>query len=987
MTRAAADATSTGSSTGDDAWLRSVAAALGSSTQRASAWVQTGTLIDESYRIERAIGAGGMAVVYRAHDLELDRPVAIKVYDVDARELSLSRVYREARAMARLADPNVLVVHGVGVHAGRVFLAMEYVDGGTLQKWLGAQPRTQREIVGMFGQCARGLAAAHAVGVVHGDFKPENVLVGSDGRPRVADFGLARMIELEPGALHEGFAGTAKYAAPEQHAGAPADAKSDQFSFCVALQEALAGAAVPRWIRRVLARGLAPKPEDRFESMDAIVRALARDPSRRGTMIVAGLVLVGGAMAIAWPRNEVCAGVEDGIAAVWNEERAGAVEAAFSRSEAPDAAAATARVRARVDAWTTDWRAQRRDACLATHVRGDQSATLLDRRMLCLDRHSDRLAAFVGALTTAERETVVEIDDALASLPDPLACADTERLLAAVAPPEDPAVADAVARARARLAEGETALTLAQYRRAADIASEIEASAAATEYSPLAAEAALLAGQAASGSLEFRLADAALGRAYHLAIAAGSDDVARVAARELVCNASRDKAAVVRASWWADAAESLGMRAAASAAEGLELDMCRALASKAAGDYADAESRLRAVLVRAAEIDGADPLLPARVHGQLGRIAYTNARLDESVRELEISLAEVLLHRPTTSALAIDTRAEIGRALVHMGRPEEALARHTEELRAYTELYGPKSPRVVIAMQRVAFALEGLGRHPEAAEQLEAAIAIARERGDQGRTLTILLATLANNNSVRGNDEKAIELQRAALATGLEVHGPDHPEVGKQHLNLGALLGIANRTPEALVEHEHALRILAPISGELDFSIGRLHANMASMTYELGDHARYEEHLAKAEASVAAHPNFGLEASVLGLRSQALRDRGDLHGALALSKKVVAIARGKQAQLERKAMYELGADELAVGNHAAALAAFTESRDLSLKIGSTVRAAFTEFDMAKVAWTLGKLADARALAEHARTVLVAEEQIEAKDVAAWLATH
>ena len=179
------------------------------------------------------------------------------------------------------------------------------------------------------------------------------------------------------------------------------------------------------------------------------------------------------------------------------------------------------------------------------------------------------------------------------------------------------------------------------------------------------------------------------------------------------------------------------------------------------------------------------------------------------------------------------------------------------------------------------------------------------------------------------------------------------------------------------------------MSGELDPAIGLLHGNMASMAYALGDRASYEDHIAKAEASVAASPgNFSLGCTVLGLRSQALRDRGDLHGALALTRKCVELARGKRAELERKVMFDLAADELALGNHAAALAAFTEARDLSLQIGSTVRAAFTELDMAKVAWTLGKRDEARKLAEHARTVLAEEgEPDEAETVAKWLAEH
>ena len=225
------------------------------------------------YILQARLGEGGMGVVWTAHDPELDRPVAIKLL-TSPRGDSQARLLREAQAMAKLAHPNVVAVFDVGLHNGQVYVAMELVLGVTLRAWLDADPRRPwRTILEMFLQAGRGLAAAHAVGLVHRDFKPDNALVGEDGRLRVVDFGLAALARdapaltgshaslrpLDTGSLHASSVsaalgvsalnsqltqagavmGTLAYMSPEQHLGVAADPRSDQFSFCVALYTAL----------------------------------------------------------------------------------------------------------------------------------------------------------------------------------------------------------------------------------------------------------------------------------------------------------------------------------------------------------------------------------------------------------------------------------------------------------------------------------------------------------------------------------------------------------------------------------------------------------------------------------------------------------------------------------------------------------------------------------------------------------------------------
>jgi WD40 repeat protein len=302
------------------------------------------------FTILRELGAGGMGVVYVAYDEELDRRVAVKLLRESSTDTQgKARLQREAQAMARLSHPNVVTVHEVGTHLEQVFVAMEFVPGGDLRAWLRS-PRTWREVVAMFCQAGEGLAAAHDAGLVHRDFKPDNVLVGVDGRARVADFGLAYARAQEPGreppsetpranlerTLTQPGAvmGTPAYMSPEQLVGGPIDVRTDQFAFCVALWEGLYGKRpftgpnfaalvtavcegqivqplvthdVPAWLHAALVRGLSADAKARWPSMHALLAVLGNDPQarRRRTLRIAAiaglatLVIVGLSTIIA----------------------------------------------------------------------------------------------------------------------------------------------------------------------------------------------------------------------------------------------------------------------------------------------------------------------------------------------------------------------------------------------------------------------------------------------------------------------------------------------------------------------------------------------------------------------------------------------------------------------------------------------------------------------------------------------------------------
>ncbi|HUH01133.1 MAG TPA: serine/threonine-protein kinase, partial [Kofleriaceae bacterium] len=209
------------------------------------------------FRVIAPLGAGGMGVVYEAEDEVLDRRVAVKLMRPEvANSAGTERLLREARAAARLSHPNVVPVYEVGASPHGPFIAMERIDGPSLRAWIAEAPRSWRETLEAFCDAGRGLAAAHAAGLVHRDFKPDNAFIGSDGRVRVGDFGLVAAVgaagaagggeparTLEPDTLQRAgsASGTPLYMAPEQHRGESADARGDQFSFCLALYEALYG--------------------------------------------------------------------------------------------------------------------------------------------------------------------------------------------------------------------------------------------------------------------------------------------------------------------------------------------------------------------------------------------------------------------------------------------------------------------------------------------------------------------------------------------------------------------------------------------------------------------------------------------------------------------------------------------------------------------------------------------------------------------------
>jgi tetratricopeptide (TPR) repeat protein len=410
------------------------------------------------------VGRGAMGVVYAAYDPQLDRKVALKLLNADGRQAAdlRARLLREAQTIASIDHPNVVTVHEAGTEGDDIYVAMEFAVGGTLRRWLQS-PRTPAEITEMFLQAGRGLAAAHAAGLVHRDFKPDNVLVTGHGVPRVADFGLVGHVEGSEAEASQvritssgAIVGTPQYMAPELLANRAATEQSDQFAFCVALYDALYGRppfagdtveeltrnvlagelvvpatpSVPARLRSALTRGLAPTPEQRWPTMTALLAELEPDARRVVWPYAAAgiaVVIAGGALLLhSGPAPEACATLAtDRARAVWTEPARHAIHDAFAATGRPFAARASDRVGDAFDGYRNRWVALATDVCEAERDAGRPVPALIVRRRACLDSRLDALRSLVATLSVAASPELVDEADSIShALPDLAGCGD-----------------------------------------------------------------------------------------------------------------------------------------------------------------------------------------------------------------------------------------------------------------------------------------------------------------------------------------------------------------------------------------------------------------------------------------------------------------------------------------------------------------------------------------------------------------------------------
>jgi tetratricopeptide (TPR) repeat protein len=774
-----------------------------------------------------------MGDVYSAYDPELDRKIAVKLVRahsdkrVDSSE-GRARLLREAQAIARLSHPNVVVVYDVGTFDDSVFIAMEYVDGQTVGYWRQYADRSWREVLEVFQSAGRGLAAAHQAGMVHRDFKPDNVMVTGDGQVRVMDFGLARQLmegeerktstasrlatrraavaavagldpettvplgppppespSLSSSSLSSSSSrldarltqtgavlGTPAYMAPEQFAGKDTDARTDQFSFCVALYESLYGdrpfegksvpalmasvlagevqppppdTKVPAWLRRTILRGLQSHPDHRYPSMEALLEALARDPAQawRRRLTMAGALLVGaavvGAAGAGWRAAHAgpgfCAAGAEHLVGVWEgagtpSPRKQAVRRAFAATGKSYAENAFASAQQILDRYVGAWTAMYKDACEATHVRGEQSSEVLDLRMACLGERLGRVRALTDVFAAANGTVVENAVVAASALPPLDRCADTKLLRAVVPPPDDPAKRARVEELKKELAHVKVLGDSGQCAAAVEAGQRLIAAAQSVGYLPLEAES--LNTLARSSGECMSVADAVrMHKQAVLAAAASHHDEAAAQAMIQLAFAEADRTPdVAQARTWVDLAEAT-LRGMSGSHLVLELWRLQAL---------------------------------ARVYSKEGR---PHEALDTLQRARELAERIEGPEHPDVARVI----GNIGLALQEMNRLEEALSYNRQAEQLAARVLGPDHPIRSVVLGNEGEVLNGLHRYDEALAPLEQAMAIWRQAGSSPFYSAWVLTSLGESLLGLGRPAEAeLRLEEALrLSQGLEA--------------------------------------------------------------------------------------------------------------------------------------------------------------------------------------------------------------------------
>jgi serine/threonine protein kinase/tetratricopeptide (TPR) repeat protein len=838
------------------------------------------------YTVLDRIGAGGMGVVYAAFDPQLDRRVALKVMHAGNQGTlgsgGRARLLREAQAMAKLSHPNVITVHDVGTFGDRVFVAMEFIEGCTLREW-SVSERSWQEVVDAFVRAGRGLAAAHAAGLVHRDFKPDNVLIGNDGRVLVMDFGLARQATTRNSSLEESadrglevpgelvltrtgaVLGTPAYMAPEQHKGGGVGPHADQFSFCVALYEALYGerpfegnsvasvamnvlegrlrtpprdTRVPSWLRDAVIRGLALDPDDRYPSMDALLAEIQRDPpdSRRPFLVLGIAAGVGCLIMIAYLASstedeDACKDAESRLHDVWNDERKAKIEQVLRVSELPYADATRQSVTSGLDDWSERWLSVYAARCVADQeARKRTRDTAEDVGLLCLDdrrRDLDALVAALGDGSEAEH-VVVNAVAATQRLSAPEACESlTHPDVRTTATPRDRQRLDAI---HGRLARARALLTTGRSAAARELGNSLATEASLIDASHLEAEALVLVAEAQ--------------------LAAGEPQPAEATLRQAILAAASGEAATVEARAWTMMVEVVALQ------QGL-YDAGRrvALGAEAAIARADDEPELRARLLIG-----------------LGDIAQAEGRYEEAVDHFETALELRREHLPPDDLRLAVAREGVGRALEGIGRFAEAIEHHNGALAVREQVLGAQHPMVARSLVRLGSAMQGDARfhaadgalirarmlldpdaeidvgdipapsdaaptEPEGAVRHEHAVALAQcldqlgvlrraqQQFEEAALLHARAAALLDRETAHARDlGYALENLGLALADQ-ERHGealphleralelwrtamvPTHPDVGIAHLNLANSLWARNNFAKARLHYGHALNV------------------------------------------------------------------------------------------------------------------------------------------------------------------------------------
>lgn len=905
------------------------------------------------YLVLEPLGQGGMGVIYRAHDPQLQRVVAIKVLRSHRAEDGSSgqlRLLREAQAMAQLAHPNVVPVYDSGPFGNGIFIAMELVQGTTLDVW-GRQRRGWREVLRVFIEAGRGLEAAHAKGLIHRDFKPANVLLGADGRPRVSDFGLARAtrssssssaVELQepisesttsgafsldqPLTQAGALMGSPGYMAPEQYAGGETSEATDQFSFCVALYEALLGvkpftgkslpevaqatvrgvlppvpkgAEVPRWLLRVVEKGLASHPADRHASMTALLAALSADPSRRRRVwsaVAAGaLVLVGSGVSIWWwtGRARACVGTEDVVARVWSRDARARAEQAFLATGVNFAKPSWLMTRDALDGWAKAWAHARTDACEATRVRGEQTERQLTLRAECLDRRLVEFQSLVESFSRADKEMVARSTSAVTQLTPLSACANVKQLEDRRAPP--PQLAEVAAQLSNELARSRGMALAGRMNDARPQLETIAQRASQLKLPALEAEARESLGALLLLDRDFVAARLEHERGVRAAEVAADDATAARLLARMVSLVGWRLRKPEEGRTWAALASGILERAGGDVETEARIEEGLGDVEWQAGNRGEALAAYRRSLALFRQSGGDDTLDVARLHSSIGWVLTEQGELDLAGKELDTSRVireqQLGTEHPALAdtwnelaTLAVERRdyAQAVRCAEQSVRVSEGLARRNEvALLALAEMQiaagrasdaagfmergrrpelVANSPSTAVELSRAhTLYLVRRGRVKEALEEGHATLQEQeRQLGAQHPEVTLMADSLAEATFASGSWAETVALTDRYLTMKGALTRVDSPRTGESLLRTAQALLMLKRPADALPRAERALSALQ--KGVLERSLrGEARRVLAeALRGTGGDAGRVAELLREAEEDATASGDAAL---------------------------------------------------------------------------------------------------------------------------------
>jgi tetratricopeptide (TPR) repeat protein/predicted Ser/Thr protein kinase len=798
--------------------------------------LDVGSELAGRFKIARVLGEGGMGTVYVARDAMLGRNVAIKVHHAAG---GARRLRREAVAMAKLAHPNVVTVFEVGDLAGRPFVVMEYITGTTLRAWL-ATPRSVREILAMLIAAGEGLAAAHDAGLVHRDVKPENVLIGVDGRARVGDFGLAReldskdevkvaagdsLADLRTPVTQTGTVlGTPAYMSPEQFAGAPIDARADQFAFCVTVWEALwserpfAGTSfaqlhaaialgtrrpapatpkVPVRVRLALERGLSVEPADRFPTMHALLDALRPAARRRRRWIAAGGALaLAGAAAVMFGRGR-------GEPAC---DTAGVAELAAVRSDLPmlmqqhGATQLAVKAEAASKQYRDSFRKDARAACEASRAH-EWAPEIAAKSSVCF-----AITARAAALSLANLDPAKPMDVLrhLRRLPPQDQCHNQTHLASRPPAPSDPVQLAALIEAKATLTAGFDNVEdhdFAELQRSLD---KLAASPAHGDPG-IAAGMTVLRGWLALERGQLDQTRKLFVDAYYAGRAIDDDQISSVALGALIEHGSDlglERPAIQ--DWLRTAlADADRIRARSRWLAG----RIYVVAAHAADVGGDAKTALLFVARAREVLEPGDPSL-IDTYVTEGAVLMWSGHIDDGIKAYDTAIAQRSAYAGAEDPEVATLMSDYAASLLEVEHLDQALQAAERASQIIGHLADPNDDRIDPIRVNLAAVLIGANQDDKALGLLDTARANNVKRFGE---INLAVANIDSNLAViyngKGDHDRAIAALKAALATNEKLIGPGCVEAADVLYNLAVSYNYKHDHPAALAAALRAAQI------------------------------------------------------------------------------------------------------------------------------------------------------------------------------------